>query len=323
MSKLRSGLSCRLALSVGIAALAGFGFDAQAQQPPNHWNRPALKISAAIAPLSAQANAQMIAIPAGRYPIGRDSGPRSERPRHEVSVASFRIDRTEVTNAAFAEYLNALRLPVRGSFGVGAIAAKNADASTIVLLGNGLDGVSRYPIIELDDDEARIVLEDGRFRAEKGHEDHPVTEVTWAGARAYCVWRGGDLPTEVQWELAARGSDDRLHPWGNDKPTSERVSASGRTGVTAPVGSRPTGASPFGLLDMAGNVAEWTRSLKRPYPYRADDGREVVETAGERTTRGGDYVYDRQPARFSVSFRDGYSNASERGHRHIGFRCVS
>lgn len=317
------GCGMRIGLCAATTVVGGFGFEAAAQSPPRHWTRTALEIGPSVAPLSVAANEQMISVPAGRYKIGRESGPQSERPPHEVSIAAFRIDRTEVTNAAFAEYLNALRLPVRGSFGVGALSGRNGDAATIRLLGTGLDGVSRYPIIELDDDDARIVLVDGRFQAADGHSDHPVTETTWAGARAYCVWRGGDLPTEAQWEAAARGSDDRIFPWGNAQPDAVRVSASGRTGETAPVGSRPSGASPFGLLDMAGNVAEWTRSLKRPYPYRFDDGREDVAAAGERITRGGDYVYDRLPARFSVSFRDGFSNAPERGHRHIGFRCVS
>lgn len=313
----------RWRLPAGVAVLACLGFDAQAQQPPRHWDRPALEISPSIAPVSVQAKEQMIEIPAGQYPIGRDEGARSERPRHQLTVTSFRIDRTEVTNAAFAEYLDALRLPVRGSAGIGQISERNADPSTVALLGNAVDESRAYPIMEMDDDEARIVLVDGRFEAAPGHADHPVTETTWAGARAYCVWRGGDLPTEVQWEVAARGADDRLYPWGKASPDDTRVSASGRTGETAPVGARPAGASPFGLLDMAGSVAEWTRSLKRPYPYRADDGRENVEAAGERTTRGGDYVYDRRPGNFSVSFRDGFSNAPQHGHRHIGFRCVS
>lgn len=307
---------------LGIAAVACLGVEARAQQPPQHSALPTLKLSPSIAPLSAAANERMIAIPAGQYPIGRDDGPRSERPRHELSLASFSIDRTEVTNAAFAEFLNALQLPVRGSFERGEISARNADGAALGLLGD-LASNSSYPIIELDDDEARIVLVNGRFQPAEGHGDHPVAETTWAGARAYCIWRGADLPTEVQWEAAAGGRDDRTYPWGDEPPNAERVSASGRTGVTAPVGSAPAGASPFGLLDMAGSLAEWTRSLNWPYPYRADDGRENVEAAGERTTRGGDYVYDRRAAHFRVSFREGFSKAPQDGHRHIGFRCAS
>jgi formylglycine-generating enzyme required for sulfatase activity len=321
MQEMRWGSGYPLGLA-GMTVLMCVGCQAQAEQPPHHWTLPVLELSASIAPLSVASDGHMITIPAGRYAIGRDKGPKSEQPQHEISIASFRIDRTEVTNAAFAEFLNALRLPVRGSFRIGEISLSNSEAATIALLGTAPDGTRRYPIIELDDSEARIILVDGRFQPE-GYADHPVTETTWAGARAYCVWRGGDLPTEAQWEAAARDDDDRVYPWGNEQPDSERVSASGRTGVTTPVGSRPAGASPFGLLDMAGSLAEWTRSLKMPYPYLADDGRENVEAAGERVTRGGDYVYDRRASNFTVSFRDSYSNAPQHGHRHIGFRCVS
>jgi iron(II)-dependent oxidoreductase len=77
------------------------------------------------------------------------------------------------------------------------------------------------------------------------------------------------------------------------------------------------------VLDMAGSLAEWTSSLRRPFPYIGADGRESPTTAGERVTRGGDYVYDRSARTLTVSHRNGFSNAPERGHRHIGFRCAA
>lgn len=292
-----------------------------AQEPPTYWSLPSAKLTAASAPLSHIASSRMISIPAGRYQIGRDDGVRSQRPRHEVALTSFQIDRTEVTNAQFAEFLNALNLSVQGSFSAGGITRKHAGAVAIKYLSD--IGGSQYPIIELDDDEARIVLNDGNFVPVSGHEKRPVTETTWAGARAYCVWRGGDLPTEVQWEAAARGTDNRLYPWGSAKPDVHRAFTSGRTGVTADVGTAQEGASPFGLLDMSGSLAEWTKSLDKPYPYRNGDGRENLETQGERITRGGDYVYDREASKLTVSFRDGFSKAPNDGHRHIGFRCAS
>ena len=274
-------------------------------------------------PRSTSAAHDMVAVPAGRYPIGRDTGPTSQRPRHLVALDAFRIDRTEVTNAAFAGYLNALRLPVRGSFGAGGITDVNGPRDTVRMLGTRPDGETYKPLIELDDEDARIVLVDGRFEPARGYADHPVTEVTWTGARAYCVWRGGDLPTEAQWEAAARGNGDRRFPWGDAPPDRERMVGGGHVADSAPVGSRPKGASPFGVLDAAGNLAEWTRSLKRPYPYRADDGRESLTASGERTTRGGDYEYDSRPINYSVSFRDGFSNDPVHGHRHVGFRCAA
>lgn len=306
---------------LGWLAVIAIGSGCSAEPPKRHWERSAVPMSATTAPRSAAAQAGMIAIPAGNYPIGRDTGPASERPRHVVAIKAFRIDRTEVTNAAFAEYLNALKLPMKGSFGIAGVSGRNADAATVALLGHGLDGVSRYPIIELDDEDARIKLVNGRFQPAQGHADRPVTEVTWAGARAYCLWRGGELPSEAQWEAAARGKDDRVYPWGDAQADARRVVANGRTGATEPVGSKPAGASPFGVLDMAGSLSEWTRSLKRPYPYVAGDGREAIDAEGERTTRGGDYVYDHAPGQLRVSFRDGSSHIPERGHLHVGVRC--
>lgn len=264
----------------------------------------------------------VVEVLAGDYPIGRNSGPRSERPRHVVPIEAFAIDRLEVTNVQYAAYLNTLDLAVRGSFGIGDISSANGDAAAMRLLVTG-DGRTTQPLIELDDDEARIVLDDGMFVPAAGHDDHPVTEVTWAGARAFCLWRGGNLPTEVQWEAAARGADDRLYPWGDEDPASDLAHMSGRAGETQPVGSLPAGASPFGMLDAAGSLSEWTLSLKRPYPYRPDDGREALDVRGqERATRGGDYTYNRRAPNLTVSFRDTYSNDPEHGHRHIGFRCA-
>jgi formylglycine-generating enzyme required for sulfatase activity len=296
---------------------------AQASVPPDFTRLPAATIAQGIAPSSIAAQRDMLAVPAGDYPIGRSNGPRDQRPQRSVRLDAFRVDRTEVTNAAFAEYLNALALEMRGSFAIAGISDRNGSKSAMRLLTEGADGSGRYPIIALDDDQVRIILADGRFMPAPGYEDHPVAETTWAGARGYCRWRGADLPTEAQWEAAARGESDRLYPWGDQPPSARRAFVSGRSGVTASVGARPEGASPFGVLDMSGSMAEWTSSLKRPYPYDAADGREAQNASGERVTRGGDYRYDRSPETLSVSHRNGFSNAPERGHRHIGFRCAS
>ena len=303
---------------IGAVVIAGLTLvccdsPAQTQHPTQPPGRP-------VAATSADA---MVAVPADLYPIGRTTGPASQRPGHPVILKAFRIARTEVTNAAFAEFLNALRLPMRGSFDVGRVGPGNADLATLRLLTTPSSGARHRSYIELDDNEARIVLSNGRFVPAPGQDRHPVTEVTWYGARAYCLWRGGDLPTEAQWEAAARGTDDRLYPWGDAPPTPERIVAGGRVGDTEAVGSRPSGASPFGALDMAGSLAEWTRSLKQAYPYRADDGRESLNASGQRTTRGGDYEYNSKPIHFSVSFRDGFSNDPVHGHRHVGVRCVA
>ncbi len=108
---------------------------------------------------------------------------------------------------------------------------------------------------------------------------HPVVDVSWDEANTFARWLSAEtgslwlLPTEAQWEKAARGADGRQFPWGNTfEPAHSNVRQAGRTGTT-PVGSYIDGASPFGVLDMAGNVWEWTRSLQAPYPYEEDDGR--------------------------------------------------
>ncbi len=281
--------------------------------------KPAKPMTAANAPQSQRAQASMLTVPAGSYTIGRDDAAADQRPAHQVKLAAFRIDRTEVTNAAFAEYLNLLGLRVKGPFEAGQLAADGGpDARLLRERDPGL-----YPFIALNDENARIGHDGQRFVVRQGFEQHPVAETTWAGARAYCQWRGARLPTEAEWEAAARGSEARRYPWGDAPPDATRAYINRDPDATAPVGSLPAGASPFGALDMAGSLAEWTSTLKRPYPYNAADGREAPGTAGERVTRGGDYQYDNDAERLTASHRNGFSNEPSQGHRQIGVRCAA
>ena len=152
-----------------------------------------------------------------------------------------------------------------------------------------------------------------------GSAEHPVTWVDADDAAAFCAWLGVRLPTEAEWEKAARGEDGRSYPWG-DEPPDEKRATFGRGSMEAgpaAVGGSPGGASPYGVLDAAGNVWEWVASAYAPYPYDADDGRERSRP-DERVLRGGSYA---SPA---VHLRCAARSRSYPGRLapHIGFRIA-
>jgi formylglycine-generating enzyme required for sulfatase activity len=126
--------------------------------------------------------------------------------------------------------------------------------------------------------------------------NHPVVGVSWHDAVAFCDWLSSEtrqpfrLPTDAEWEKAARGTDGRIYPWGDEPPDEGRCNfgKDRRTGDTTTIGRHsPQGDSPYGCADMAGNVWEWCQSMYRPYPYRAGDGREDLQAKGRRVLRGG------------------------------------
>jgi formylglycine-generating enzyme required for sulfatase activity len=264
----------------------------------------------------------MARVDGGAYTIGTDAGPGDARPAHRVMLRPFLIDRHEVTNAEFAAFLNTRDVRARRDAPAGRVARGDVEGGDADRLFEADPGPGRRRLVELDDEHSRVAIAGGRFVPQPGYERHPAVEVTWEGARAYCAWRGARLPTEAEWEAAARGREGRTYPWGNAPPTPERAVFGRRSGETEPVGSRPAGATREGVHDLAGNVAEWTSSLYRPYPYDPADGREDPAAEGERVTRGGDHVFDSAPERLTAFYRSGFSRALDRGHRHIGFRCA-
>ncbi len=238
----------------------------------------------------------MVYVPAGAFWMGTDENDPyfvgGEQPQHQVNLDAFWIDRTEVTNAQYERCVK--------------------------------DGGCSPPA-------QTTAHHEDHYYGESAYDDYPVIYVDWERANAYCAWASKRLPTEAEWEKAARGTDKRRYPWGNtfdgtlanfcdDRCTFDHRDRTWDDGYTdtAPVGSYEGGASPYGAWDMAGNVHEWTTSLDRPYPYDATDGREDMEATGQRVVRGG-------------SFGSGWpgmrtANSEVRSRTHVqvdvGFRCV-
>ncbi len=173
---------------------------------------------------------------------------------------------------------------------------------------------------------ARCVQEGGcpepsntTYYSAANYANHPVVSMTWNDARNYCSWAERRLPTEAEWEKAARGKNAFIYPWGNDAPNNTLLNYNDAIRDTTEVGRYPEGASPFGALDMAGNVWEWVSSLYQDYPYRADDGREDLSASENRVLRGGTWYNS------ALSVRSTYRNGNGpmfTPYANIGFRCA-
>ena len=223
-------------------------------------------------------------VPAGEFWMGSEKGPYDdEKPLHRIYLEQFQIARVPITNAQYLIF------------------------------------------VEATDHERPEHWEDGK--PPRGIASHPVVNVTWHDAMAYCAWLSQVtgklimLPSEAQWEKAARGGgDQREYPWGDEwDETKCNCYELGLEG-TSPVGIFPEGASPYGCLDMAGNVWEWVRSISANYPYNPSDGRENLEADDNmlRVLRGGSFFDNR--SRVRCAYRGSIPPGDRSGY--IGFRLV-
>jgi len=174
--------------------------------------------------------------------------------------------------------------------------------------------IGRYPVTVA---QFRSFVKESGYRLKdedvlRGADDHPVVRVTWYDALAFCHWLAEKtglpvtLPSEAEWEKAARGTDGRLYPWGDEPPDESRCNYGGKVGGTTPVGSySPQGDSAYGCADMAGNVWEWTRSIYKGYPYDPTDGREDLDSPRDRVLRGGSFPSGAWYLRCAFRLRNG------------------
>ncbi len=238
---------------------------------------------------------ELIHIPAGEFLMGSDPSKDKlardkEQSQHTVHLPDYYIARTPVTNAQYLTFVQA----------------------------TGHSTPAHWQ----------------RGKPPKRKEDHPVVHVSWHDAMAYCNWltdatgKAYHLPSEAEWEKAARGTDGRIYPWGDEPPDEGRcnfgesmpkIVGSIFSSNTSRVGLySPQGDSPYGCVDMAGNVREWTSSVYNSYPYDPKDGREDPKALGERVSRGGAFNGYVRNVRCAYRYEDYPSYRSYS----IGFRLV-
>ncbi|MBI5369078.1 MAG: SUMF1/EgtB/PvdO family nonheme iron enzyme, partial [Planctomycetes bacterium] len=269
---------------------------------------PAPALAAAPAPAAGRATpgptpsrrasfgSDMVRLSAGEFPMGDDAGAVDESPRHPVRLRAYRIDRREVSNADYRGFLEYVRE-------TGDHAKCHPDEP------KGKDHTPRF-------------WEAANLNA----PDQPVVGVDWFDAYGFARWAGKRLPTEAEWERAARGTEGRRFPWpGGWEERRCNFRDDGRIdgyANTAPVNAFAEGAGPSGAIQMVGNVAEWCLDWYHPATYRTGTaaGPEGPPTGTTRVVRGGSYGHD--PQQCTTVSRAAHAPPAERSST-VGFRCAA
>lgn len=220
-------------------------------------------------------------VPAGTFQMGAEDGYRDERPVHEVELPAFWIDQTEVTNSKYALCEAA-----------GACARPRRKSSNVIDL----------------------------YYGGEPYADYPVIFISWQDAADYCTWAGRRLPSEAEWEKAARGTDGRPYPWGSAAPDASLLTFDHQQADPTRTGSHPAGASPYGVLDMAGNVSEWVADWYAGDYYALSPLFAPLgpESGEHRVVRGGSWKANAMGVRSAHRF----IQLPDQPTFDLGFRCV-
>ena len=255
----------------------------------------------------------MVKIPEGEFTMGSINGGEDEPP-HMVKLNTYWIDQTEVTNARFALFVK----------DTGYQTEEKGSGKAFIFNGTVWNQASGADWEHPQGSSSHL----------EGLTLHPVVYISWNDAAAYCEWAGARLPTEAEWEKAARGTDARVYPWGNQAPSGSLLNSADVNfhmawtnqniddgyEFTAPVGSYPAGASPYGALDMSGNVYEWVADwYSEAYYSQSPYANPTGPASGEyHVLRGGSF--GTLTHLFNTSVRIG--TGPHAWHRDIGFRCA-
>lgn len=242
---------------------------------------PTLSLGIGSTQVSEKDGMTQVYVPAGSFTMGSDLGQSDETPVHQVVLSAFWMDKTEVTNSMYAQCVR--------------------------------DQVCAKPLITASMTRAT-------YYVNTEFADFPVIGITYPAAKTYCEWAGRRLPTEAEWEKAARGSEGNNYPWGNDNPSCSAANFQGCKGDTDKTGNHPNGASIYGALDMAGNVFEWVSDLYQQTYYETSPLVNPVgpEEGSFQIARGG--AWDSNTNILRASNRTMMS--ANTNSNNVGFRCA-